>query len=86
MVINQRCPVGTTYFPGRLLISATLEYIDGPDMTLAEAGPTRTWTICPMSSTAGGMRFDTADVKILEDTGNFDTVVIHEMGHTIGIG
>lgn len=86
MVINQRCPLGSSYFPGRLLISATLEFIDGPDRTLAVAGPTSVWTQCPITSTAGVMLFDTADVEILENTGNFDTVVLHEMAHVIGFG
>lgn len=86
-MINQRCPEDTTtYFPGRLLVSATLEYIDGPDNTLGEAGATRVLTACPLTSVEGIMRFDTADVELMEMTGNFDSVVLHEMGHVIGVG
>lgn len=86
MVTNPRCPVGTADSPGRLLISATLEYIDGPDNVLAEAGATRVLTACRLTSTAGVMRFDTADVELMEDTDNFDAVVLHEMGHVVGVG
>ncbi|CAM9863652.1 unnamed protein product [Laminaria digitata] len=39
-----------------------------------------------MTSIAGEMRFDTADVDLMETSGNFDTVVLHEMGHVIGMG
>ena len=86
MVTHPRCPVGTTYFPGRLLVSATLEYIDGPDNTLAEAGATRVLIACQLTSVAGVMKFDRADVELREGTGNFYSVVLHEMGHTIGVG
>ena len=86
MVTNPRCPVGTADSPGRLHISATLEYIDGPENTLAEAGATKVLTVCQLTSTAGVMRFDTADVELMEERGNFDAVVLHEMGHVIGVG
>ena len=32
------------------------------------------------------MTFDIADVNDLEDLGIFEGVVLHEMGHVIGIG
>ncbi|CAN0102042.1 unnamed protein product, partial [Laminaria digitata] len=87
VVINQLCPGDTTtYFPGRLLVSATLEYIDGAGNTLSEAGATRVLTACPLTSVEGIMRFDTADVELMEMTGNFGSVVLHEMRHVIGIG
>ena len=41
---------------------------------------------CPMTSTHGFMRFDTADVEEMETSGNFDSVVLHEIGHVIGVG
>jgi hypothetical protein len=32
------------------------------------------------------MRFDIADLQSLETSGNLDEVILHEMGHVIGIG
>ena len=32
------------------------------------------------------MRFDTADVADLEVDGQLETVILHEMGHVLGIG
>lgn len=86
MITNQRCSLDHDYFPGRLLINATLEYIDGPDNVLGEARPMKNLVDCPMTSIAGEMRFDTADVDLMETSGNFDTVILHEMGHVIGVG
>ena len=85
-MISQRCPVGNSFFPGRLLINATLEYIDGPDGTLGEALYSQVLDDCPMTSTHGFMTFDTADVEEMETSGNLDTLVLHEMGHVIGVG
>lgn len=77
---------GNDVFPaGRLLIDATLEPIDGPSGVLGSAGPTRVWTGCNVSPT-GAMRFDTADIAVLEEVGLFEGVILHEMGHVIGVG
>ena len=87
MIINQRCPTAAnSVFPGRLLIYATLEYIDGRGQLLGLAAPDEILDGCPMTSRTGVMKFDTADAEVMETTGNFDTVVLHEMGHAIGSG
>lgn len=87
VIINQRCPTAAnSVFPGRLLIYATLEYIDGPGELLGLAAPDEVLDGCPMTSRTGGMTFDTADVEVMEASGNFDTVVLHEMAHAIGSG
>ncbi len=68
-----------------LVIYAAVEPIDGAGGILGSAGP------C-LIRTAGGltmygtMRFDSADVANLEAAGTFDEVILHEMGHVIGIG
>ena len=72
--------------PGRLLIEATLDAIDGVGGVLGFAGPTLVWSDCPTVSLEGVMTFDIADVEILEDLGIFEGVILHEMGHVIGIG
>ena len=71
---------------GRLLISATLEEIDGSGGILGSAGPTSVWTSCPSISLSGDMTFDIDDIGWMEDDGIFEGVIMHEMGHVIGIG
>ncbi len=68
-----------------LLILATVEPIDGPGGILGQAGPCaiRTSNSLPL---LGLMRFDSADVAGLEASGQFDEVILHEMGHVIGYG
>lgn len=68
-----------------LVILVTLESIDGPGGVLGSAGPciVRHGTLLPI---VGRMRFDTADLSNLEASGLLDEVVLHEMGHVLGIG
>ena len=72
-----------------LIIYAELVAIDGAGGILGSAGP------CLVREDAQGntgptgvgrMRFDIADLQSLETTGNLDEVILHEMGHVIGIG
>ena len=69
-----------------LLITAIIEAIDGPGGILGQAGP------CLVRPGTGGlpaygtMRFDSADVAKLESDGSFPFVILHEMGHVLGIG
>lgn len=67
-----------------LVIFASIEPIDGPGQILGSAG----WCFrraagLPM---AGLMRFDDADVATLISRGQLDQVIVHEMGHVLGIG
>ena len=59
--------------------------IDGPFGVLAEAGPCliRLGSSLPV---VGFMRFDVADLAFLEVNNEMVTVVLHEMGHVLGIG
>ena len=85
--VNQSCLTG----PGApsvvddLVIDVAVVAIDGPGNVLGSAGPT-----CMASATdlavTGEMRFDSADVTALLADGSFDDVVLHEMGHVLGIG
>jgi len=68
-----------------LLIFAKIDKIDGPGGILGQAGA------CYVRddnflSVVGIMRFDVDDVVSLETNGRFRDVVLHEMGHVIGIG
>ena len=68
-----------------LLIFVKIDKIDGPGGILGQAGA------CYLRddnllSVIGIMQFDVDDVVSLEASGRFRDVVLHEMGHVIGIG
>jgi hypothetical protein len=72
-----------------VLILASFDRIDGPGRTLAEAGPCVVATGTGAGAglaVVGVMRFDTADVGMLVSGGDFNAVVLHEMGHVLGFG
>ena len=68
-----------------LLIFATVEPIDGPANIVGSAGPCiiRTTDSLPI---IGTMRFDVADSSTLDNRGLLNSVILHEMGHVLGIG
>jgi hypothetical protein len=80
------CGAGDPAFDGAIddvVIYATVEPIDGAGSILGSAGP------CYIRSGSGLtrygiMRFDSADVGGLGDA--FEDVILHEMGHVLGIG
>ena len=86
VVTHVPCGGDDVFPPGRLLIEATFEAIDGFGEVVGFAGPTVVWDDCPTVSLEGAMTFDIADVDNLEDLGIFEGVILHEMGHVIGIG
>ncbi|MGH1344938.1 MAG: leishmanolysin-related zinc metalloendopeptidase [Nannocystales bacterium] len=69
-------------------IFVQLQEIDGPGgengNILGQAGP------CSLrddgSPYLGVMTFDTFDLAVLEDTGSLESVILHEMGHVLGVG
>ena len=68
-----------------VLIAASSVAIDGQGGILGSAGPDRfrSGTSLPYHGT---MRFDSADLASLEASGGLYYVVLHEMGHVLGIG
>ena len=68
-------------------INADVSPIDGPGGILGQAGPTR---VRPASQkylpVTGTMQFDSADVDNLIRSGGLLPVILHEMGHVLGIG
>jgi hypothetical protein len=68
-----------------VLILVTLEPIDGAGNVLGAAGPcfVRTGSRLPV---LGVMKFDTADLDVLESSGLLQAVILHEMGHVLGYG
>jgi hypothetical protein len=59
--------------------------IDGAGQILGEAGPcyVRSDTNLPL---LGHLKLDAADLAMMERSGTLDDVVLHEMGHILGIG
>ncbi|HYC33371.1 MAG TPA: leishmanolysin-related zinc metalloendopeptidase [Gemmatimonadales bacterium] len=68
-----------------ILIDVLLQPIDGPGAVLGAAGPCLIRTADNLSL-YGIMFFDTEDLGFLEENGILDEVVVHEMGHVLGIG
>ena len=66
-------------------IYVKVETIDGANGVVANAGPcvTRGHSMLP---TLGFMRFDLVDLTNLENAGSLLDLVLHEMGHVLGIG
>jgi len=80
-------PQSLTDIVDDVLIIVRLESIDGQGGVLGSAGPCASRTATNGGLTAlGTMRFDTADLANLETAGSFGNVILHEMGHVIGIG
>ncbi|PSN20447.1 hypothetical protein C7271_02215 [filamentous cyanobacterium CCP5] len=68
-----------------VLIEASGVAIDGTNGILGQAGPTRLRNGSLLPAT-GVMEFDIGDLARLEADGGLLNVIIHEMGHVLGIG
>lgn len=68
-----------------IIIEVALAPIDGPGQILGQAGPqfVRTDDFLTLS---GVMFFDVDDLDFLEELDLFEEVIVHEMGHVLGIG
>jgi PKD repeat protein len=86
-VAADSCATGQPAFAGTvddLMVDAIVTPIDGVGEILGSAGP------CVVRGGGlpayGVMRFDSADLADLEAEGLLSTVILHEMGHVLGIG
>ncbi|WP_116107632.1 leishmanolysin-related zinc metalloendopeptidase [Lewinella sp. IMCC34191] len=68
-----------------ILIEVALAPIDGAGGILGQAGPRFVRTSDNLTL-SGVMFFDVADLAFLDELGLFEEVIIHEMGHVLGIG
>jgi hypothetical protein len=68
-----------------MLIFVEFVEIDGAGKVLGEAGPcyVRTDNSLPL---LGHLKLDAADLRMMEQYGTLDDVVLHEIGHVLGIG
>src|SRR5918994_30684 len=68
-----------------VLINATGVRIDGPAGTLGRAGPLL-WRPDTLIPALGVMEFDVGDLDRVQVDGSLEMVIIHEMGHVLGMG
>jgi hypothetical protein len=68
-----------------LIIYIELRNIDGPNNILGSATPCLTRNTGTLLPAVGTMTFDTSDLPSLEALGQLDQVILHEMGHVLGI-
>jgi hypothetical protein len=68
-----------------ILIEARGAHIDGDRGVLGQAAPTRLRPGSLLPAT-GFMEFDSADLQRMELDGSLERVIVHEMGHVIGMG
>jgi hypothetical protein len=82
---NNQCGATINETVDDLLILVNLDSIDGPGQVLGSAGP------CLVRGSngltiVGRMTFDTADLANAESGGTLTDIILHEMGHVLGIG
>lgn len=68
-----------------VLIDVLLQPIDGPGAVLGSAGPCLARN-ADLLTLYGVMFFDTDDLAFLQENDVLDEVIVHEMGHVLGIG
>jgi hypothetical protein len=89
---GQACSQGPSDLPAinetvdDLVIFAKVDSIDGPGGILGQARPCLIRTPGSPLPIVGLMSFDEADLAALESNGTLSKVVLHEMGHVLGIG
>ncbi len=69
-----------------VLIGASAPLIDGVGGILGQAGPIALRNDGSFLPSIGVMEFDSADLINLETSGALEDVILHEMGHVLGIG
>ena len=68
-----------------IIIEVVLAPIDGPGRILGQAGP-RFFRTSDFLTLTGVMFFDVDDLDFLESLDLFEEVIVHEMGHVLGVG
>lgn len=68
-----------------LMIFASIDSIDGPGKTLAQAGPCAYRDVSDFRTIFGVMKFDSADVS-RQNAQDLEQTITHEMLHVVGFG
>ena len=87
-----QAPLGSSYSVGQtvstVVVTANLAVDDGVGGTLGSAGPTAFaldesgfWL-----ATDSDMTFDSDDIDVLFNNGSLDSLILHELGHSLGFG
>jgi hypothetical protein len=89
---TSKFPFGVRKING-LIIFATIGPIDGKGKILGQAGPcsfsyegATSSTFGKMLPRIGEMKFDVVDLQAMVDDGTLERVIMHEIGHVLGIG
>jgi hypothetical protein len=69
-----------------VILFVTVSELDGPDGLLGAAGPCAIRSRAPRLPFAAAMDFDSADLDAFAQAGRLEEIVLHEMGHALGIG
>jgi hypothetical protein len=78
-------PSMNTNFDDLVIFAAAVD-IDGPGAVLGQAGPCFVRTGTAGLPVIGKMEFDVADLATMETNNQLGSVILHEMGHVLGIG
>ena len=84
-----RCMEGQPAFDQILddvVIFVDIGFIDGQGGTLGQAGPCAVRGAGSNQTMFGRMEFDEADLVTVEAQGQLEGLILHEMGHVLGIG
>lgn len=69
-----------------VVVYVTVDSIDGRGKTAAQAGPCLIRDYPPQLTVAGTLELDKADVASADQAGVLTDLIMHEMGHVLGIG
>lgn len=78
-------PIATNETIDDIIIEVAIAPIDGPGNILGQAGPVYIRNVDHLTL-SGVMFFDIADLELLDGYELFDDVIVHEMGHVLGVG
>lgn len=78
-------PVANNETIDDIVIEVALAPIDGEGGILGQAGPRFVRDVDALT-VSGVMFFDVADLAFLEEIDLFEEVIVHEMGHVLGVG
>jgi hypothetical protein len=69
-----------------VIVFVTVSELDGPEGLLGAAGTCAIRSRVPRLPFAAAMNFDSADLSAFAAAGRLEEIVLHEMGHALGVG
>lgn len=86
VITHVPCGGNNVYPGGELLIEVEQREHDGFGGVVGRARPVSVWSGCMGISARGLMWFDVDDFDALSSQDKYPDILLHQMGHTIGIG